>query len=104
MREYETMCVLSGKASEQEIKEIETRLQKVITDNKGELTVKNFLGKKPLAYRIKKERDGAYLHLNYAGAGPLVAEIEKILRYDERVLRFMTLRRDHGIQKSTGVA
>lgn len=104
MREYETMCVISGKVSEPELKEIETRLQKVIADGKGTLAVKNFLGKKQLAFRVNKEREGAYLHLDYSGPGTLVAEVEKILRYDERVLRFMTLRRIHGIQKNTGVA
>lgn len=91
MREYETVCVLSAKASEAEIKEIETRVQKTIADHKGQLFLKRFLGKKPLSYRMKKEREGAYLHFDFAGPGPVVSEIEKILRYDERVLRFMTL-------------
>src|SRR5688572_25952877 len=48
-------------------------------------------GVRKLAYEIKKTRRGRYFYLNYAGDTRLVPEVERNLRYDEKVLRFMTV-------------
>lgn len=90
MREYETLCVFKGRTTEKELEDINTRLLKIIKDQKGELLAKRLLGKRSLSYRIEKEKEGIFLCFNYSGEGSLVSEFEKVLRYDERVLRFMT--------------
>ena len=47
-------------------------------------------GKRTLSYPMGKEKEGIYIHIDYAGRPQVVGEVEKVLRYDERVIRFMT--------------
>lgn len=90
MNGYETMLVVSSKISEKEVEELLGKLQKVIQEQKGELVSKNSLGKKVLLFPMKKEKEGYYVQMGFKGPGGLVKELETLLRYDERVLRFMT--------------
>jgi small subunit ribosomal protein S6 len=48
-------------------------------------------GTKKLAYEIKKKDRGYYVCLDYCGSGPLVNEIERFFRIDDRVLKYMTV-------------
>lgn len=100
MREYETMCILKPTTPDSVIQELQARLTKLVQENKGSILALRSLGKKPFAYPMAKEAEGIYLQWNYGGGGSLVTEVEKILRYDERVLRFLTL----GLQKNVDVA
>jgi small subunit ribosomal protein S6 len=48
-------------------------------------------GDRKLAYEIKKKVRGYYVRFDYCGAGPLVNEIERFFRIDERALKYMTV-------------
>ena len=91
MREYETVYILKTSTLEKEVQEVEERLIKMIQSNKGEIVFNRALGKKVLAFPMEKEKEGIYVHLDYSGTPSIVADIEKSLRLDERVLRFMTV-------------
>lgn len=91
LREYETICVLQSQTPDDGLKELEKRFQDLVKKNKGEILVHRNLGRNKLAYAMsKKENEGIYLHFDYVGQGDLVAEIERTLRLDERVMRFLT--------------
>jgi small subunit ribosomal protein S6 len=49
-------------------------------------------GKRRLAYRIQKLKHAQYLYIQYLDAGPSISEIERILKYDDRVIRFLTVK------------
>lgn len=90
MVSYETMLIISAKSPEKDVEALLDKLQKVIREKKGEVVAKNTLGKRTLSFPMKKEKEGYYVQLGFKGSGPLVKELETLLRYDERVLRFMT--------------
>lgn len=90
MRAYETMYILRPRVSEKEIEELKNKIEKLVREHKGELKLHQSLGKKPLSYEMKKEKEGIYVHADYSGEGTLIPEIERILRFDERVIRFLT--------------
>lgn len=90
MKEYETIYILRSNTSEKEIKEVEDRLNHLIQQHKGAIVNQQSLGKRPLAYTMAKEKEGLYWCLHYTGNGVLVSEVERILHFDERVIRFMT--------------
>lgn len=90
MREYETVYLVSSGAGEKEVQEIQERLDRVAQKVQGKILSHQNLGKKTLAFPIHKEKEGLYLQAHYSGPGPIVGEMEQVLRYNEKVLRFMT--------------
>lgn len=90
MKEYETICIFRPGVSEEDVRDLTGRIDKVIRENNGEVLLNNSLGKKPLAFSISKEKEGVFHAVSFAGQGPLVSKLENGLRFDERVLRYMT--------------
>ncbi|MDO8527996.1 MAG: 30S ribosomal protein S6 [Deltaproteobacteria bacterium] len=91
MREYETLYVLKAITPEKEVQEFADRLSKMIQQFDGEILFTRPWGKRGLAFLMEKEKEGIYTHIDYVGNTELVAELERNLRLDERVLRFMTI-------------
>ncbi len=91
MREYEFVYVIQPDASVEREAEIHGRIDQVITDHKGRLLLRDDWGKRRLAYEIKKFQKGHYFQINYLGLGKEVAEIERLMRIDADVLRYLTV-------------
>ena len=49
-------------------------------------------GRHHLAYLIKKNSDGIYIHSSYKGNGKIVKQLEKYIRFDEKIMRHMTIK------------
>src|SRR5207302_853460 len=60
----------------------------------GEVKKREYWGLRNLAYRMKKNRKGHYMLLNIDGPAPAIAELERTMRINEDVLRYLTLRVD----------
>lgn len=85
---YEILYIVSNKFSEDEVEKIDKKVEKIIKENKGIITNKESLGKKRLAYPIKKFDYGYYnlivfdtQKLNIANIDRLVRQMREILRY-----------------------
>jgi len=91
MREYETVCVLRPESSDKEVKDVENRIGQLAKEFKGKILLTRPMGRKALAYPFGKVKEGIYLHLDYVGEGAMVSEVEKSLRFNEKVFRFMTV-------------
>jgi small subunit ribosomal protein S6 len=74
--------------------ELMSTLGSAVTASGG--TVKNTerLGKRRLAYTVRKFHDGVYLLLTFEGGGGLIHELERRLRVTEPVIKFLTVRID----------
>ena len=66
----------------------------VVTNGKGEVKQVEKLGRRRLAYIVRKFQDGLYVLLHISADGPLVAELERRLRVTEQVIKFITVRTD----------
>lgn len=91
MRKYETIYILQPDLSEDEIKVIADKVQDVIASYKGDFQRLEDWGIRKLAYSIKKFARGRYLYLRYNGGRELIAELERRLRLDEKVLRYQSV-------------
>jgi small subunit ribosomal protein S6 len=65
-----------------------------VTSGGGEVKSVEKMGRRRLAYTVRKFNDGFYVLLNVAAAGSLIAEIERRLRVSEQVIKFITVRMD----------
>lgn len=92
MRHYETTYILRPNLGEAVLTEIVDRTNAIIADFKGTLITEERIGMRRLAYAIKKEVQGYYVYINFAAPGEAVAEIERIFRIDDRVLRYLTIK------------
>jgi small subunit ribosomal protein S6 len=91
MRKYETIYILQPDLSEDEIKVVADKVQDVIASYKGGFQRLEDWGIRKLAYPINKCARGRYLYLRYDGGRELVAELERRLRLDEKVLRYQSV-------------
>lgn len=91
MRKYETIFILQPELSEDEIKSVTAKAQDVISSYKGECFRMDDWGIRKLAYPIKKSARGRYYYLRFDGNSALIAELERRLRLDEKVLRYQSV-------------
>ena len=91
MRKYETIFILHPELSEDEIKSVTAKAQDVISSYNGECLRMDDWGIRKLAYPIKKSARGRYYYLRFDGESALIAELERRLRLDEKVLRYQSV-------------
>lgn len=95
MKNFENIYILKGSLSEQQaIKEIENIKQyfENVEMSEKQNDENGYLGLKRLAYTIKGEQTGYYNVTYFTGTDREVAEIEKQLRLNENVIKFITIR------------
>ena len=92
MRRYETIFIVRPNIAEDEIEAITGKATATIEGDGGTIFRINNWGLKKLAYLIKKESQGYYVYLDYAGIPVSVAEIERIFRIDDRILKYLTVK------------
>lgn len=104
MREYETIYVLKPDLPGDQVKTIQEKLKDIIAKGNGHILHHVDWGKRRLAYRVEKFQQAQYLYLQYLDQGASIAEIERILKYDDRVLKFLTVKMDEKVNKEERLA
>ena len=94
MKRYETITIIDPDLSEDGRKPILERIGSLISKQNGLDILVDDWGSRRLAYQIKKRSRGYYIRFDYCGDGPLVDEIERFCRIDDRVLKYMTVLTD----------
>ena len=93
MRHYETTYILRPNLGEEQFTEIIDRTNAIVANDGGAIICLDRWGIKRLAFEIDKEVQGYYVYMNYAAPGKTVDEIERIFRIDDRVTRYLTVKR-----------
>jgi small subunit ribosomal protein S6 len=91
MRRYETFVIIDPDLSQEQREPLIGRIEELITQMDGFLVLADDWGERKLAYNIKKKGRGYYLRFDYCGLAPLVNEIERFFRIDDRALKYMTV-------------
>jgi small subunit ribosomal protein S6 len=91
---YETIVVGAPTLTEEEFAAVVTSLEAVIADGKGTLIRTEPWGKKKLAYRILKFDEGYYTLIFYEAEPSVVKEIERRIRMNDTLMRFITVKVD----------
>jgi small subunit ribosomal protein S6 len=92
MTEYETTMVVRPDISGDVIEATLDRVRDAVKNSGGKLIAINHWGKKKLAFPIAKHTRGIYVQAHYLGKGGLVAEVERNLRIQESIIRFLTVK------------
>ena len=88
---YETTFITRAEMNEDQLKVLQDKLKEVISSFKGEVVAFEDWGTKKLAYKIEKESRGRFSHFVYTGTGNVVAEMERNLRLNDFVMRFLSV-------------
>lgn len=88
---YETTYILRPDVSESAGKTFLEKLKGIIAAHQGQVIAVEDWGKRRLAYPIQKETRGYYTYILYTGNNSLVAELERNLRINEQVIRFLSV-------------
>ena len=97
MRRYETLFILSSDNSDEDLKAIATKFKEVVTAMNGVVKSYDEQGNKTLAYSVKKQNKGYYVLMDFVGSADIVAEIERNMRLDDRVLKYLTVKLDDDV-------
>ena len=92
MNLYEHTIVARQDTGPAQIKQLTEKYTKIIEKNDGEIVQTEEWGLLNLAYAIKKNRKGSYLHFKIKGSGKIIEELEKNEVIDKNLLRYMTVR------------
>ncbi|MBN1885178.1 MAG: 30S ribosomal protein S6 [Candidatus Krumholzibacteriota bacterium] len=95
MRTYECVYILDASLDDSTIKEKSKRFGEIIASRGGEVTGVDPWGKRKLAYPIKKRHEGTYTLLRFTGDNDILAELNRVFRFDDAVLRHMIIVDDH---------
>src|SRR5215475_4876369 len=89
---YEHMLIARQDISAQAVDALATHLKTIVETEGGKVEKQEYWGLRTLAYRIKKNRKGHYVLLNLNAPAKAVFELERQLKINEDVLRFLTVR------------
>ena len=92
MNLYEHTIVARQDTSSAQIKQLTDKYAKIIEKNDGEIVQTEEWGLLNLAYIIKKNRKGSYIHFKIKGPGKIIDELEKNETIDKNLLRHMTVK------------
>jgi small subunit ribosomal protein S6 len=93
-RTYEVIFIVNPDTADDEVARLSEGVQKIITTQGGSITKTEMMGKRQLAYEINHKKDGTYVLLEVEGSGAEIAEVERRMRVNDQILRYMTVRVD----------
>ena len=94
MRAYETIFIVDTDVPDDDVDEITEKFTGAINDFGGRVIKIEKWGKKKLAYRVKNRTKGNYILLIFLGDRKVTIELERILKIDDRILKYLTVRVD----------
>jgi len=93
-RFYEVMFIVRPDVADEDLDKLVAGLEQTVTAGGGAVRSTEKLGRRKLAYMVRKFNEGNYVLLTVDADGALVAEIERRLRVSEPVIKFITVRMD----------
>ncbi len=94
MNRYESIFIIASSVTEEDIKEFIEKIKNLITTNGGNVTNVEELGKKKLAYEIKKNKEGYYVLIEFDLNAEVIKELERVYRITDEIIKFLTIRKD----------
>ena len=99
-RVYEVVFIVDPGTQEDEVTRLSENLRTIVTDQGGTITRNEVLGRRQLAYRIGRKNEGVYVIFEVEGTGSEIAELERRMRVNDAIMRYMTVRVDEDRQRA----
>ncbi len=94
MNKYESVIIINPSLEEEGIKGLIQRFTDLINTD-GKLESVEEMGKKKLAYEVKKNKEGYYVLFNFEAKPELIAELERNYRITDEVIKFIVVRKEN---------
>jgi small subunit ribosomal protein S6 len=88
---YETTFIINSYLEDAQIEAIITKVEETITKSGGVINVFDKIGRKRLAYPIKKKNNGYYCYIVFESTAEFIAKLERFYQLEEGVLRYLTI-------------
>ena len=89
---YETICIIKPDLNEDNLAKIIENYQSMLSNQGAKNIITQNRGRRHLKYIMKKFKDGIYIQMNYEANGEVISTLEKNMKIDEQILRFMTVK------------
>jgi small subunit ribosomal protein S6 len=93
-RTYEVVVILDPKITEEDFNQLAGGLHQTVERQGGTIVKSENMGLRQLAYEINHRREGRYLLMEIDGSGAEIAELERRMRVNDTVVRYLTVRVD----------
>jgi small subunit ribosomal protein S6 len=93
-RQYEVVFIVDPTADEDEVTRLTDGFKQIVTDQGGVITKSESMGRRQLAYEILHKTEGSFWLLEIEGSGREIAELERRMRVNDRIIRYITVRVD----------
>jgi small subunit ribosomal protein S6 len=93
-RQYEVVFIVDPAAEDDEVTRLIDNLKQIATDQGGVVTKAESMGRRQLAYEILHKTEGNFVLLEIEGSGREIAELERRMRVNDRIIRYLTVRVD----------
>jgi small subunit ribosomal protein S6 len=94
MAKYEMMFIARTDVPEEEIEKLNAQMESVVSGAGGKMEKVDKMGRRRLAYRVKKQREGLYILFTFEGNGDTVREFERRLKVTDTVIKYLAVRVD----------
>ncbi len=99
-RTYEVMYIVNPETDAEKIVKLNEAVGKLIEKEGGEVVRMDDIGMKNLAYPIEKKKEGHYVLFEINGTGQEIAELERRMRVNDMIMRYITVRVDEDRKKA----
>ena len=99
MRIYEQLFIAKPDAPDEEVDAFIEQMKTIVTNASGTVDKVDKWGKRKLAYRVGKYREGAYVLFQFTAEAEAVKEFERRLRVSDLVIKFLTVRIDETLKR-----
>ncbi len=93
-RVYEVMYIGTPDAADEDIVKLNESIQQMVEKEGGTVVKTEAMGRRKLAYPIQKKTEGHYTLFEIEGSGQEIAELERRMRVNDTIMRFITVRVD----------
>jgi len=100
-RTYEVMYIIDPETDAEKIAKLNEAVGSLIEKEGGTVVRMDDVGRKILAYPINKKNEGHYVLFEIEGSGQEILELERRMRVNDMIIRFMTVRVDEDRKKAT---
>ncbi len=99
-RVYEVMYIGTPDATDEDIVKLNTAIEELIAKEGGTVVRTDNIGRRKMAYPIKKKTEGHYVLFEIEDSGQTIAELERRMRVNDMVIRYVTVRVDEDRKKA----
>lgn len=100
MRNYEIIFIVRPDVTEEDVDKLIAQMEGVVAGTGGKLEKVEKLGRRRLAYRVQKQREGLYVLFRLQGSGDTVKEFERRLKVIDTVIKYLSVRIDEDLERA----